>query len=86
MNLKWYNIYLQEYADLASTPEHSPPEHQDHESLEKMYWKSLSFNNSHEAISTPIYAADIEDTVIDSNTTVIKLSLIQNYNHHFNSP
>ena len=40
--------------------------------LEHKYWKSLSLVDNPNPISTPIYAADIEDTVTDPHIKVHK--------------
>ena len=41
-----------------------------YEDLENMYWKSLHFVNNPNPISTPIYAADVEDSVTDPDVKV----------------
>ena len=52
-----------EYEKLANSNDYKPPQHANHDELERKYWKTLSF-------CPPIYGCDVSNSIMDEDQDV----------------
>ena len=65
INIQKKAITVQEFKKLAESERYKTPKHNDHEDLERKYWKNITY-------VAPIYGADVSGTITDSDVKVSK--------------
>ncbi|KAF2356401.1 JmjN domain [Trinorchestia longiramus] len=58
INIQKKPLTVQEFKKLAESDRYKPPKHDDHEDLERKYWKNVTY-------VSPIYGADVSGTITD---------------------
>ena len=63
INIQKKAMTVQEFKVLAESDRYKPPKHDDHEDLERKYWKNVTY-------VSPIYGADVSGTITDTDVKV----------------
>lgn len=63
INIQKKPMSVQEFKVLAESDRFKPPKHDDHDDLERKYWKNVTY-------VSPIYGADVSGTITDPDLKV----------------
>lgn len=69
INIQKKAMCVKEFKELAESDRYKPPKHDDHDDLERKYWKNVTY-------VSPIYGADVSGTITDSDVKVIWCSIL----------
>ncbi|KAA0187812.1 hypothetical protein HAZT_HAZT001494 [Hyalella azteca] len=69
INIQKKAMTVQEFKKLAESDRYKPPKHDDHEDLERKYWKNVTY-------VSPIYGADVSGTITDPDLKVWNINCL----------